>query len=163
METLAKPTIDFRGRNRAVIEDVTPEIDAGRFPIKRSVGEGVIVEAAIFGDGHDVLSATLKYRMEKNSGWSEKRKRRASRAARNTQFFKFAHPASRREMAPFLRAEVLERLGENCVGLGEKFESRVRVLFRQGFTDGEIADALGVNRMTVNMRTKRWRHTNGKR
>lgn len=66
------PTIIFPGRNRAVIEQVTPEIDAGRFPIKRSPGEAVVVEAAIFGDGHDVLAAVLKYRMEKSSKWEEK-------------------------------------------------------------------------------------------
>jgi starch synthase (maltosyl-transferring) len=72
MEATVKPAIAFPGRSRAVIEQVTPEIDAGRFPIKRSVGEGVVVEAAIFGDGHDALSALLKYRTETNPDWSEK-------------------------------------------------------------------------------------------
>lgn len=72
MEATVKPAISFSGRSRAVIEQVTPEIDAGRFPIKRSVGEGVVVEAAIFGDGHDAISALLKYRPETNPNWSEK-------------------------------------------------------------------------------------------
>src|ERR1700728_2099630 len=66
-----KPTIHFSGRSRVVIEHVTPEIDAGHFPIKRSVGEEVVVEAAIFGDGHDAISAVLKYRAEKDLDWSE--------------------------------------------------------------------------------------------
>ena len=48
------------GRQRVIIERVEPEIDAGRFPIKRTVGERVVVEADIFSDGHDVLSAVLK-------------------------------------------------------------------------------------------------------
>jgi len=31
---------------RVVIESVTPEVDGGRFPIKRTAGEQVVVEAA---------------------------------------------------------------------------------------------------------------------
>ncbi|CAN5563859.1 alpha-1,4-glucan--maltose-1-phosphate maltosyltransferase [soil metagenome] len=50
------------GRRRAVIEGVSPEIDCGRYPIKRVVGESVAVEADIFTDGHDALSAMLLYR-----------------------------------------------------------------------------------------------------
>ena len=34
------------GRRRVVIEDVTPCIDGGRFPVKRARGEQVVVEAA---------------------------------------------------------------------------------------------------------------------
>jgi len=51
-------------KGRVIIEGVEPEIDDGRFPIKRSVGESVAVEADIFTDGHDVLSAILLYRQE---------------------------------------------------------------------------------------------------
>jgi starch synthase (maltosyl-transferring) len=54
------PTTD--GRNRAVIESIEPEIDAGRFPAKRTIGDTVLVEADIFTDGHDALSAMLLYR-----------------------------------------------------------------------------------------------------
>jgi len=39
-----------------------PEIDGGRFPAKRAVGETVTVEADIFADGHDALAAVLRYR-----------------------------------------------------------------------------------------------------
>lgn len=72
MEAVVKTTIKYPGRSRAVIEQVTPQIDDGHFPIKRSIGETVVVEAAIFCDGHDLLSATLKYRAEEISNWSEK-------------------------------------------------------------------------------------------
>lgn len=51
-----------KGRNRVVVEGVKPEIDAGRFPIKRIVGESVRVEADVFTDGHDEVSAVLQYR-----------------------------------------------------------------------------------------------------
>ena len=51
-------------RIRAVIEGVKPEIDCGRFPIKRVVGDRVTVEADIFTDGHDALSARLLFRAQ---------------------------------------------------------------------------------------------------
>src|SRR5262245_6227190 len=53
---------DERGRRRVVIERVWPEIDAGRFPIKRTVGEQITVSADVFADGHDVLAGVVKYR-----------------------------------------------------------------------------------------------------
>ena len=40
-----------------------PEIDGGRFPAKRVVGETVVVEADIFADGHDALAAVVKYKL----------------------------------------------------------------------------------------------------
>ena len=59
------------GRNRVVIEHVSPEIDAGRHPIKRVPGEPVVVEADIFADGHDTLAAVLKFRHGPDAPWSE--------------------------------------------------------------------------------------------
>src|SRR5262245_49862173 len=53
---------DERGRRRVVIERVWPEIDGGRFPIKRTVGESVTVSADVLADGHDLLAGVLKYR-----------------------------------------------------------------------------------------------------
>jgi starch synthase (maltosyl-transferring) len=47
---------------RVVVERVQPEIDAGRFPIKRVVGEPVVITADAFADGHDLLAGVLKYR-----------------------------------------------------------------------------------------------------
>ena len=40
-----------------------PEVDGGRFPAKRTVGETVTVEADIFADGHDAVAAVLKYKL----------------------------------------------------------------------------------------------------
>jgi starch synthase (maltosyl-transferring) len=59
------------GRKRVIIERVTPEIDGGRFPIKRTVGEHTTVEAVILADGHDALSCALLYRHEGEPSWSE--------------------------------------------------------------------------------------------
>ncbi|MGH7824247.1 MAG: alpha-1,4-glucan--maltose-1-phosphate maltosyltransferase [Candidatus Binatia bacterium] len=62
-----------QGRKRVTIEGVKPEIDGGRFPAKRAVGESLIVEADIFADGHDALSAVLLYRKDENADWIEAR------------------------------------------------------------------------------------------
>lgn len=60
-----------KGRNRVVIENVKPEIDGGRFPIKRVVGEKVVVLADIFADGHDAVSAKLLFKKENEKAWQE--------------------------------------------------------------------------------------------
>lgn len=60
-----------QGRARVVIEGVKPEIDYGRFPIKRIVGDSVVIEADIYADGHDVLSVILLYCKESDSRWIE--------------------------------------------------------------------------------------------
>jgi starch synthase (maltosyl-transferring) len=57
--------------SRVVIESVEPEIDGGRFPIKRTVGEEVVVSADIFADGHDLLAAVLCHRPASASEWTE--------------------------------------------------------------------------------------------
>jgi starch synthase (maltosyl-transferring) len=60
------------GHRRAVIEAITPEVDCGRFPIKRIVGDEVVVEADAFADGHDVVVAVLRDRPAGASGeWRE--------------------------------------------------------------------------------------------
>ena len=59
------------GRARAVIERVAPEINGGRFPIKRTVGEEVMVEADIFVDGHDNLCCLLLHRPAGSKTWTE--------------------------------------------------------------------------------------------
>src|SRR5690349_6450322 len=59
------------GQCRTTIEAVWPEIDDGLFPIKRVVGEEVAVEADIFGDGHDVIRAVLKWHRWDDEQWSE--------------------------------------------------------------------------------------------
>ena len=54
-----------------VIENVSPLVDGGRYPIKRTVGEQVEVHADIFKDGHDVMSAVLKWRKTGAKRWHE--------------------------------------------------------------------------------------------
>jgi starch synthase (maltosyl-transferring) len=59
------------GRRRVVIEGVSPEVDCGRFPIKRTVGEGVDVEADAFTDGHDAVRCLVLHRPGDEGEWAE--------------------------------------------------------------------------------------------
>jgi starch synthase (maltosyl-transferring) len=54
-----------------VIEDVSPQVDGGRFPAKRVTGESVDVEATIFADGHEVLAARVRVRRDGGDGWRD--------------------------------------------------------------------------------------------
>ncbi|HYI21626.1 MAG TPA: alpha-1,4-glucan--maltose-1-phosphate maltosyltransferase [Candidatus Limnocylindrales bacterium] len=53
--------IELDGRRRAVIENVTPRVDDGRFPVKRIVGDRMVVEADAFADGHDEVRVVLRW------------------------------------------------------------------------------------------------------
>ncbi len=65
------PALDPCLRRRVVIEDLYPEVDDGRFPIKRIAGEEVSVSADIHADGHDVLAAVLLHRRAGEEAWQE--------------------------------------------------------------------------------------------
>src|SRR5688500_2184619 len=56
---------------RILIEAVYPELDGGRYPVKREVGDTVSVWADILRDGHDVLAAVVKYRRKGDGEWRE--------------------------------------------------------------------------------------------
>ena len=65
------PSLDPQVLKRVVVENIYPEIDAGRFPIKRSVDEQVKVNADVYADGHDIVAAVLLHRRKGESAWSE--------------------------------------------------------------------------------------------
>lgn len=55
--------------HRIVIEGVYPELDGGRYAVKRVIGDTFDVWADIFCDGHDVLGAAVKYRLADEGQW----------------------------------------------------------------------------------------------
>jgi starch synthase (maltosyl-transferring) len=69
--TARLPELPAEGRVRAVIENVAPAIDGGRFAAKRIEGDRVEVEADCFADGHDALAARVLYRREEEDRWHE--------------------------------------------------------------------------------------------
>ena len=56
---------------RIQIQDVRPQVDCGRYPVKATDGEAVAVTATIFKDGHDVLRAVVRYRQAGARTWLE--------------------------------------------------------------------------------------------
>jgi starch synthase (maltosyl-transferring) len=59
------------GRMRAVVESIAPQVDHGRFAVKRIAGDRVEVEADCFADGHDVLACRLRFRHDADAAWQE--------------------------------------------------------------------------------------------
>src|SRR5215217_7890343 len=66
-----RPNTEGEGRARVILENVVPQVDGGRFPAKRSVGEVVRVEVDAFTDGHDKLSVSLRHRGGEALGQAE--------------------------------------------------------------------------------------------
>jgi starch synthase (maltosyl-transferring) len=57
------------GRKRVVIEEIQPQVDCGRYPARRILGDTVEISAAIFSDGHDHVAARLLYKHEGDAEW----------------------------------------------------------------------------------------------
>jgi starch synthase (maltosyl-transferring) len=57
--------------NRIVFEEVSTEIDSGRFAAKCVAGEPVTISVEIFEDGHDCIDACILYRAAGDENWSE--------------------------------------------------------------------------------------------
>jgi starch synthase (maltosyl-transferring) len=58
-------------RKRAVISNVNPQIEEGRFAIKRVIDDVVTVSADIFADGHSLVAANLLFRHCQEKHWQE--------------------------------------------------------------------------------------------
>jgi starch synthase (maltosyl-transferring) len=58
-------------RRTLIVERLWPMLDGGRYPIKRVVGDTLLVTADIFADGHDLLDAVLLLRAEDDDTWEE--------------------------------------------------------------------------------------------
>ena len=65
-DSIAPPA---EGVRRVAIQNLSPAVDGGRFPVKRTLGESVVVEAAVFTDGHDAVACDLLYRLERERDW----------------------------------------------------------------------------------------------
>lgn len=61
----------MEGRERVAIEAISPQIDCGRYPVKRVVGDEMVVQADLFSDGHDEVVAVLLFRRQGETLWQE--------------------------------------------------------------------------------------------
>ncbi|MEK6719106.1 MAG: alpha-1,4-glucan--maltose-1-phosphate maltosyltransferase [Chloroflexota bacterium] len=69
--TQAPSDLPGDGRQRGIIESITPQVDGGRFPVKRTVGDTVVVEVDAFADGHDIVDVRLRHRPPGATDWIE--------------------------------------------------------------------------------------------
>ncbi|HJQ20620.1 MAG TPA: alpha-1,4-glucan--maltose-1-phosphate maltosyltransferase [Gemmatimonadaceae bacterium] len=58
-----------RGLDHLTIECVTPELDNGRYPVKRVVGDVVRVGADVIKEGHDLVAAHIVVRSPSEPAW----------------------------------------------------------------------------------------------
>jgi starch synthase (maltosyl-transferring) len=61
--------------HKIVIEAVHPELDCGRYAVKREVGDTLEVTADLFKEGHDAIAAAIRFRAEDETEWREARMR----------------------------------------------------------------------------------------
>ncbi|HVA28661.1 MAG TPA: alpha-1,4-glucan--maltose-1-phosphate maltosyltransferase [Candidatus Baltobacteraceae bacterium] len=69
--TMESASPKLLAREPIVIADVTPQLDCGRFPVKREIGDWLLVAADVFRDGHDVLDAALLFKAPSDDAWRE--------------------------------------------------------------------------------------------
>ncbi|HEV8461659.1 MAG TPA: alpha-1,4-glucan--maltose-1-phosphate maltosyltransferase [Gaiellaceae bacterium] len=58
-------------QSRIQIQAVEPQVDCGRYAIKRTVGDRVDVWATVFKDGHDTLAGAVRVKGPGDSRWQE--------------------------------------------------------------------------------------------
>ena len=72
---MPSPSVPLRQQQlhdeRIRITDVQPQVDQGRYAVKRVVGDTVEVQATVFRDGHDKLNVVLQYGAEDTGDWIE--------------------------------------------------------------------------------------------
>ncbi len=66
------PPLRAKQSPRIQIQNVEPQIDCGRYPVKRTLGDLVEITADIFKDGHDQLRAVVRYRPGGTRTWLER-------------------------------------------------------------------------------------------
>jgi starch synthase (maltosyl-transferring) len=61
----------LNGKERVVISGISPQIEGGKYPAKRVIGESLTVTADIFGDGHDEVAASVLVKHQRDELWRE--------------------------------------------------------------------------------------------
>jgi len=107
---------------RIAIEAVRPTVDGGAFPVKRGLGETVVVRADIFMDGHEELAAEVLWRAVNDTVW-----RRTPMAALGNDAWEARITPRRLGRYVYAIAAWLDRWGGFCVSLRKKSEAGMDV------------------------------------
>jgi starch synthase (maltosyl-transferring) len=54
---------------KLVVERLRPAVDAGRYAVKRTLGDRLVVEATVYKDGHDLVAGRVRYRGPGDDRW----------------------------------------------------------------------------------------------
>lgn len=65
----ARPRPAEGGLRRVIVEGASPEIEGGRYPAKRIVGDRVITEVDLIADGHDAIAGRMLFRPAGSTAW----------------------------------------------------------------------------------------------
>ena len=65
----AKARLPEGGLRRVIVEGLSPEVDGGRYPAKRIVGDTVVVECDLIADGHDAIAGRALFRHADAKAW----------------------------------------------------------------------------------------------
>jgi starch synthase (maltosyl-transferring) len=103
---------------RVVIEAVKPEVDAGRFAIKRVVGESVSVQADIFAEGHDCLAAIVLFRRIGTEHWQE-----VTMAPLANDRWEASFPVAEMRDYEYTLEAWVDRFRSYCIRLKKKFDA----------------------------------------
>jgi len=60
-------------QSRVIIENISPAINSGNHAVKAVTAERIPVSADVYGDGHDIVAASVLYKHEKERKWKEAR------------------------------------------------------------------------------------------
>ena len=61
----------MNGKQRVIIENLKPQVDFGKFPARGILHDRIRIEADIFCDSHDMLSAEILYKHESGRKWQK--------------------------------------------------------------------------------------------
>ena len=131
---------------RIQIQQLTPQLDCGRYPVKRTVGDRVDVTARVFRDGHETLDGTVRYKPPGAGRWSE-----APLAARGNDWWEGSFQVDRPGLWRFQVEAWVDRVASFQEEVRRKLEggqdefdaelSEAAVLFGRGMTVEEVLDA----------------------
>ena len=68
-QVVARAALPKARAPRIAIEDVYPELDCGRYPVKRELGDRIEVWADVFTEGHGLLRAAVRYAAPGATSW----------------------------------------------------------------------------------------------
>lgn len=110
---------DLLTPTRVWIENVRPQIDGGRFPVKRCLGEKIRVGADVLVDGHDKLTVILCYRPRSATSWTE-----VPMAPRENDHYEAEFALTLFELHLYTVCAWIDRFGSWKESLEKKFEAR---------------------------------------